>query len=265
MLSNRIEDNIPREKYPIVIFAYLIGKILVAFIWVSIATMIFSARSARYDYYQYMNHLDDFMQRRGLNKKLQEKLKSFFKYKLHGRIFDTKPLDTVPNTLKKDITHHIYERLTKTIDIFSFLDEEELKSLRLHLTSEIYIPMSTIFKSGDPVDCLYFISSGTVALYTYSGKELCHLGDGAYFGEVSLMMKHPKRLLTIIAIEFCEIVVLKQKFFEKYLMNNKKAHRYLKLHAERRFGLIQDIETKYRYFYSQAELSTFHPFKGANY
>lgn len=36
----------------------------------------------------------------------------------------------------------------------------------------IFLPGDTIIESGDDATAMYFISSGTVALYTHSGKEV---------------------------------------------------------------------------------------------
>lgn len=49
-----------------------------------------------------------------------------------------------------------------------------------------------IFKAGSIGGCMYFIASGTVCVMTTNGKELCHLGDGEYFGEVAMVLKNNK-------------------------------------------------------------------------
>nr|CAI5825614.1 unnamed protein product [Callosobruchus analis] len=54
---------------------------------------------------------------------------------------------------------------------------------------------------------MYFINYGTVAVYTAAGKELCHLEDGAHFGEIALIFEGP-RVATVAAVTPCELFVL---------------------------------------------------------
>jgi signal-transduction protein with cAMP-binding, CBS, and nucleotidyltransferase domain len=49
-----------------------------------------------------------------------------------------------------------------------------------------------IIKAGSIGDCMFFIASGTVCVTTTNGKELCHLEDGDFFGEVALISKSRK-------------------------------------------------------------------------
>lgn len=49
-----------------------------------------------------------------------------------------------------------------------------------------------IIKAGSVGDCMFFIASGTVCVMTTNGRELCHLEEGNYFGEVALILKNNK-------------------------------------------------------------------------
>lgn len=60
-----------------------------------------------------------------------------------------------------------------------------------------------IVKAGSIGDCMFFVASGTVCVTTTNGKELCHLEDGDFFGEVALILKNSKVIIRIL--KYCAI------------------------------------------------------------
>nr|CAI5841127.1 unnamed protein product [Callosobruchus analis] len=61
---------------------------------------------------------------------------------------------------------------------------------------------------------MFFIHFGTVAIYTRTGREICHLQDGAHFGEIALVFNET-RIATVVAVTACELFKLKRTdFFE---------------------------------------------------
>lgn len=106
-----------------------------------------------------------------------------------------------------------------------------------NLKFELFLPNEVIIKAGTQGDCMFFLSSGTVAVLTPTGKEvsiffnifafalvtrkkiysalceMCHLSDGAYFGEIALLVADQRRVASVIAIEVCEVYRLDRKDF----------------------------------------------------
>ncbi len=56
---------------------------------------------------------------------------------------------------------------------------------------------------------------------TQNGKELNHLHDGDYFGEIAMITNCMKRLTTVTAIEFCDLYILEEEDFYKYIQPNE--------------------------------------------
>nr|CAD7431580.1 unnamed protein product [Timema monikensis] len=79
---------------------------------------------------------------------------------------------------------------------------------------EVFLPRDVIVKAGTLDNCMYFIVCGTVSVTTSTGTEICHLSDGDYFGEVSLVTFKERRTLTMVAVEITEIDLkhINQKF-----------------------------------------------------
>lgn len=44
-------------------------------------------------------------------------------------------------------------------------------------------------------------------------SQVCHLEDGAYFGEVALLMKDSKRVATVVAVEITQVYRLDAEDF----------------------------------------------------
>lgn len=61
---------------------------------------------------------------------------------------------------------------------------------------------------------MFFIDKGTVAIYSESGREVCHLEDGDFFGDIALTMKHKLRTATAVAVTNCELFKLNKEDFD---------------------------------------------------
>ncbi|KOC63550.1 hypothetical protein WH47_02297 [Habropoda laboriosa] len=49
----------------------------------------------------------------------------------------------------------------------------------------------------------------------FHSSQICHLDDGAHFGEVALLVPDQRRVASVIAIEVCEVYRLDRKDFRK--------------------------------------------------
>lgn len=114
---------------------------------------------------------------------------------------------------------------------------------------------------------MFFIGSGTVSVSTTNGQEIEHLGDGDHFGEVALILHSnkveatvwliylthrlkfgscPQRIVSITAIEFCEIYVLDYASFKKFVQTNESIMRQLTFIANKRMKAILRTEEEQR-------------------
>ncbi|EFA08934.1 hypothetical protein TcasGA2_TC006641 [Tribolium castaneum] len=144
--------------------------------------------------------------------------------------------------LKKEINYHTCRRLVNNVQIFQSLTRELVEEILHHLKPEIYLPNDIIVKAGSEGDCMYFLASGTVAVVSPSGKEICHLEDGDYFGEICLLYSNLKRTANIIALEISEVYKLDRKSFKKSMENNLPLYKKLQADAKKRYRETRDIE-----------------------
>lgn len=66
-------------------------------------------------------------------------------------------------------------KFVKNVELFKHLPKHIIVQLTGALQSEIYIAGDEIVKAGTRGEALYFISSGTVAVYNSAGKEVCNV------------------------------------------------------------------------------------------
>lgn len=67
---------------------------------------------------------------------------------------------------------HTYQRLINSVELFKYLPEPVVVQVTAAVRSEIFMPGDEIIKASSRGDALYFISSGTVAVYTSTGIEV---------------------------------------------------------------------------------------------
>ncbi|VEN62091.1 unnamed protein product [Callosobruchus maculatus] len=82
--------------------------------------------------------------------------------------------------------------------------------------SEIFLTNDVIVLAGSPGHFMYFINFGTVAVYSPSGREICHLEDGAHIGEIAFIFDEVQQT-TVVAVAPCEMFKLKKADYDKVL------------------------------------------------
>lgn len=115
----------------------------------------------------------------------------------------------------QSIVIHTCKSLIASVELFNDLPATLLVRIVTCMKSEIYLPGDVIVQAGIEGDSMFFISAGTVAIYTSLGKEVCHLADGNHFGEIALVMEGEKRVASVIAVDPCELFNLSRKDFHK--------------------------------------------------
>ena len=74
--------------------------------------------------------------------------------------------------LRQEIAFQSSHRLVENVEIFKELPKSVLRSIVKYLKFELYLPNDVIVKAGAAGDCMFFLSAGTVAVLTPTGKEV---------------------------------------------------------------------------------------------
>lgn len=106
--------------------------------------------------------------------------------------------------------------LFRQVPLFADLTDGDIESLMSMITRRKYPKDSVIFFEKDVGDALFMIVSGRVRITILAddGREivLSVLGEGDFFGEMSLLDNEP-RSATAIAMEETEVAIIHQKEF----------------------------------------------------
>jgi glucose-6-phosphate 1-dehydrogenase len=116
------------------------------------------------------------------------------------------------------------------VPLFSDADPLFLHNLALMLEPTIAAPGEDIVKVNEHGDKMYFICRGQAQVLDAADNMLATLGEGNFFGELSLLFSKP-RSATVRAVTPCDLFVLKQADFTKVLREHPQLEAKLQENA----------------------------------
>jgi CRP-like cAMP-binding protein len=123
------------------------------------------------------------------------------------------------------------------IELFSELNEAELRTIAALAQTRSAPTDTTIFHEGDPADSIFLVVGGRVKVVTTSsdGKEfiLSVLGAGQVFGEMGLLEAAP-RSASVVSITEVELLIIKRADFDRLLTSSPGISRKLMAILSRR-------------------------------
>ncbi|XP_011859853.1 PREDICTED: potassium/sodium hyperpolarization-activated cyclic nucleotide-gated channel 1-like [Vollenhovia emeryi] len=220
----------------------LLGKGYIIYLIVTILQLLESSAKPKLKYQQTMHEVKEYIRQNKLPLYLQDKLIFYYKYRYPDNLFKENIIsDTLSDHLNEEI---LFQSCPKLLDITILhnLPRNILGNLTNSLKMVIYLKEDVIYKADSEGDCMYFIASGTVALITFSGKEICHLRDGDYFGEASLIYSNKRREESVIALEVCELLRLYRRDFRRLFTTNSEFYNNLEHIAQERSRKIKKLK-----------------------
>ncbi|XP_068086411.1 potassium/sodium hyperpolarization-activated cyclic nucleotide-gated channel 1 [Anabrus simplex] len=192
----------------------LTGAVLIIYTMVQMMVMMRVANTNNAKYEEMTIQLEEFMHYKQIPPPLKKRLTTYYKFCFQKSYFrEPHILDSISTQLRQELLLHSCRRLVENVPFFNNIPVNLMIRIVKCLHSEVLLANDVVMKAGTSGDCMYFISSGTVAIYTTSGKEVCHLEDGAHFGEIALVMEDERRVANVVAVETCELYKLTRADF----------------------------------------------------
>lgn len=215
----------------------ILGWIYFRYCFVTIMRMIISTESSENQYEILYNEIKVYSRAKHIPTYLKEKIFLYYanKYK-HNYFNEELIISTLSKRLKDEILTHTCKTLITNVYLFNDLPTNLIQDIIKSLTLEIFLPREVIIAAGTEGDSMFFIASGTAAVYSLTGYEICHLTDGDHFGEICLLETDRKRTATIIALETCELYKLDQKDFERVIQPHTDLYERMQRVAYERMG-----------------------------
>ncbi len=127
--------------------------------------------------------------------------------------------EQLPKSDASGISEPMFSRPVPKSPLFEVLADEERAALVAEMEVETHDEGSVVITEGDPGTSMYLIASGGVKVYTRGTGGtvyLANLGEGDFFGEVSVLTGKP-RTATITAAQRTELLRLDKEKLDNAL------------------------------------------------
>ncbi|XP_011307578.1 potassium/sodium hyperpolarization-activated cyclic nucleotide-gated channel 1-like [Fopius arisanus] len=227
----------------------ILGRIFEAYVIIMFLQIQNDKKAALSKYEETMNQISAYTRQKQLPPHMKKRLEDYYAYRFRNAYFrERKILSTLSSRLREEIILHSCRRLVENVILFRDLPDETILAIVTSLKFELYLPDDVIVKAGTQGDCMYFLNNGTVAVFTPTGQEVCHLEEGAHFGEVALLVQDQRRVGTVIAIEVCEVYKLERRDFRKCIAGHTKLFERIERIATQRMDRTIMIEEQHKRF-----------------
>lgn len=215
----------------------ILGWIYFRYCFVTVMRMIISTEASENQYEILYNEIEVYSRAKHIPAYLKKKIFLYYSNKYKQNYFNEELIiSTLSKRLKDEILTHTCKTLITNVYLFNDLPHNLIQDIVKSLTLEIFLPHEVIIAAETEGDSMFFMASGTAAVFSVEGKEICHLTDGDHFGEISLLEKDRKRTATIISLETCEIYKLDQKDFVRVIQPHTDLYERMQRVANERMG-----------------------------
>ncbi|XP_044265658.1 potassium/sodium hyperpolarization-activated cyclic nucleotide-gated channel 1-like [Tribolium madens] len=214
--SYGVEEPENNNEFLMTTVLWFLSKFVQIYLLARVIEFLRAKTSPKMKYSQMVKQLVEFMRHKQLPLYTQKRILTYYEFHFQKSYFrENEIYATISGQLRQEIVMQTCRQLVENVEFFRDLPLNLLVRIVSCLRSEIYLTNDVVVKANSTGNCMYFISTGTVAVYTVSGKEVCHLEDGDHFGEIALVTPEAQRVASVIAVETCELYRLDRKDFIK--------------------------------------------------
>jgi len=223
----------PLEMGYMLIIAFLVLFIVAALIG-SVVDLVANMNARSEEFRKKMAHINLFMKNKDLPQELRDRIRKYYfhLWSRQGGMDDESILEELPARLRTEISLEINGAIISKVPFFKDSNPGFISALVGYLKPEIYAPGELVVREGDVGHEMYFISQGTVDVVV-NNTVVANLGEGAFFGEISLLIE-ATRTASIRASDYCDLFVLRKRDLDKVL----------KLFPEQKARIVQMAEMR---------------------
>ncbi|KAL7291280.1 hypothetical protein TKK_0014886 [Trichogramma kaykai] len=224
----------------------LLGMIYFLYVIVIVLQLSSSSTEPEHKYQMIMRGVKEYTRNKRLPEQLKNRLLHFYEHRFQGSLFKEHAITSaLSKHLRNEVTQHNSRKLIEATSLFNNIPRNLLNSMIGALKQMIFLRNDVVYKWGSEASCMYFVVTGSVAVLTFSGVEVCHIQDGDYFGEVALLLSPDnKRSVTVVALEVCEVLRLDARDFNRLVLPKSELYERLRSVALDRIRAIQEAELR---------------------
>lgn len=233
------------NDFLIAIIMNVVGRIYWIFFLILFLEALGASNALKVKFLLILQQLKVYMKQKEVPVFLKKRVNRFYFYRFQAHYFQDKAiLGRLTESLRKEIGMYTCERLIHNTEVFKSLPRKVVTRLIQKMDREMYFPNDVIVRENTFGECMYFICSGTVAVWTASEKEICHLEDGDFFGEIALIIEDRKRVATVTAVTVTEVYRLDASDYKKIIEKYPDVYTCLGKYATNRLKTLAMIESK---------------------
>ncbi|CAH1263880.1 potassium voltage-gated channel subfamily H member 1-like isoform X1 [Branchiostoma lanceolatum] len=190
----------------------MIGSLLYATIFGNVTTIFQQMYSATNRYHEMLNQVREFMKIYQVPKGLSERVLDYIvsSWSMSKGIDTQKVLEICPKDIKADICVHLNRKVFNEHPAFRLASDGCLRALAMQFTTSHSAPGDLLFHSGESIDALCFIVSGSLEVIQ-DDEVVAILGKGDVFGDN--FWKEPtlgQSCANVRALTYCDLHVIKR-------------------------------------------------------
>ena len=214
-------QNIPQTIFTIVVM--MLGAGMYGYVIGNIANIIGSIDISKAQFTDKIMHVNAFIKFKNLSPELSQRLRTYYQniWEQKNGYDEWEILKDLPGKLRIDIAMHLHKKLISKVPLFHDAPESVIRDIVLELRPIVFSPGEIILQHGDPPDCVYFLATGQVEIFSDPERKssIAILNEGSFFGELALLQDSPRNA-AVIALDFCECYILDKLVFQKILRHH---------------------------------------------
>lgn len=182
--------------------------------------LVSSSSVSSFNYKTFRSEMHKFLVRSQVDPKLYYQVTAYLESTLRKEYFnESEILKTLQTHMQYEIFNQTSTNFIRNCPLFYEVPDVIITNLALRLRFETCQEGKKILLVGEIATCMYFIASGTFAVYNKDGVEICHLYDADYFGEIALLEPYSRSFRTadVLALEYSHVFRLHVKDFNEVI------------------------------------------------
>jgi voltage-gated potassium channel len=209
------------------------GVIFFGYVISNVASLVARLDQAREHHLASLDSVEAFMWTNDIPQETRLRVRAYYRYLWLSRkgTSATEAVAHLPPGLRAEIARHLNAEVVQKVPMFRDADPEFLEEILVRLANQVAVPGERLFATGEAGDAMYFIHRGEVDIVARDGRVVVTLREGAFFGEMALLLDAP-RAASAVARSFCDLFVLGRPAFRAVVHRHPSFERILKSHVE---------------------------------